>query len=231
MKKTNKIIIDLIEKIEKAGKWEKTFISLNAYNPITKKHYKGVNTLLLENGNYATFNQIKKAGGSIKKGSKSSQIIFMSKIIKDNGKGNDENDEKQTYFCTKYFNVFNIDDCENMEKYKQKKDNKKDNEILDDTKLNNIINKYTTKELKNYNTNGSKACYIPATDTVKIPPAKTFKNGAGYYETVLHEIVHSTGHKNRLDRKLVGTLSKDLKSYAKEELIAEFGAMLILKKL
>jgi antirestriction protein ArdC len=43
-----------------------------------------------------------------------------------------------------------------------------------------------------------------------------------YYETLLHELVHSTGHKSRLDRELENGKGKT--AYATEELVAEMGA-------
>ncbi|MFC0416274.1 hypothetical protein ACFFHH_12520 [Cytobacillus solani] len=36
---------------------------MNAVNWLTQKPYRGINTMLLEPGEYATFKQIKDAGG------------------------------------------------------------------------------------------------------------------------------------------------------------------------
>ena len=44
-----------------------------------------------------------------------------------------------------------------------------------------------------------------------------------YYSTLFHELTHSTGHKNRLDRK--NKFDDHKKSYAYEELIAEIGSI------
>ncbi|MGN0192544.1 MAG: zincin-like metallopeptidase domain-containing protein, partial [Candidatus Gastranaerophilaceae bacterium] len=47
-----------------------------------------------------------------------------------------------------------------------------------------------------------------------------FKDNEGYYSTLLHEMTHWTGHKDRLNR-----LNKyDIEDRAYEELIAEIGA-------
>ena len=54
-----------------------------------------------------------------------------------------------------------------------------------------------------------------------MPGFQRFHNSEGYYKTLYHELIHSTGHKSRLNRDLsnyFGTLN-----YGKEELIAELG--------
>ena len=51
-------------------------------NFITKQEYKGVQRVLLPLGSYATFNQIKKAGGRLKKGAKSIELTFLKEIKK-----------------------------------------------------------------------------------------------------------------------------------------------------
>ena len=57
---TNKII----EQLEK-GKipWNKPWASANAINYVSRKPYRGINILLLDAGEYLTFNQVKAAGG------------------------------------------------------------------------------------------------------------------------------------------------------------------------
>lgn len=62
----------IIEKLEKGVvPWRKPWgnsSSTTAVNWTNQKAYRGINTLLLEPGEYATFNQIKAAGGKVKKG-------------------------------------------------------------------------------------------------------------------------------------------------------------------
>jgi antirestriction protein ArdC len=54
---------------------------------------------------------------------------------------------------------------------------------------------------------------------------KLFDSAEEFYATSFHELVHSTGHKSRLDRPEItheGIMLAD--SYSKEELVAEMGA-------
>jgi len=71
----------------------------------------------------------------------------------------------------------------------------------------------------------SHAAYDVAADCILLPHRDQFSSTAGYYATWAHEAVHSTGHCSRLNRDMTGCFGSDL--YAREELIAELGAVLI----
>lgn len=77
---------------------------------------------------------------------------------------------------------------------------------------------------------GAMACYLPALDRIRLPGRSAFHSPAAFYATWAHEAVHSTGHASRLNRDLSGCLGGEAsaeRTYAREELIAELGAMLI----
>jgi antirestriction protein ArdC len=79
------------------------------------------------------------------------------------------------------------------------------------------------------------ACYSPARDLVILPKKEQFnigknaeeifKDGMEYYSSALHEMTHSTGTPNRLNREK-GARFGDAK-YAKEELVAELTAAMV----
>ena len=72
---------------------------------------------------------------------------------------------------------------------------------------------------------GGEAFYSPSKDYIQMPPKTDFRCTEGYYSTLLHELVHFTGHPSRLDRaQRCGRFSKD---YAFEELIAEMSSLFI----
>ncbi|GEL77237.1 zincin-like metallopeptidase domain-containing protein [Tenuibacillus multivorans] len=72
------------------------------------------------------------------------------------------------------------------------------------------------------------AYYQPAIDKVNVPPLSHFENPEEYYSTFFHEIVHSTGHKKRLNRKGIEEIAAfGDETYSKEELIAEMGAAML----
>lgn len=68
------------------------------------------------------------------------------------------------------------------------------------------------------------AFYRPGEDAIYLPEKKQFSSEEGYYSTALHELSHWTGHESRLNREFgpFGSIA-----YAKEELRAEIGSMMI----
>ena len=77
-------------------------------------------------------------------------------------------------------------------------------------------------------TEGKEAAYFPKSDLIKMPDIRQFtgKNKetgeAHYWATLWHEVIHWTGHPDRLGRDQNTDPSSD--AYAFEELIAEMGA-------
>ena len=69
---------------------------------------------------------------------------------------------------------------------------------------------------------GDVACYMPTPDGIRLPNVGDFDSEDHFKSTALHEAVHSTGHKSRLDRDLKN--GPGSKGYAFEELVAEMGS-------
>lgn len=68
--------------------------------------------------------------------------------------------------------------------------------------------------------------------TVVMPLTSQFDSEADYWSTLLHEIVHSTGHRKRLDREGISAPhKKGDDAYALEELIAETGSAFLCAQL
>ena len=72
---------------------------------------------------------------------------------------------------------------------------------------------------------GNRACYWPGIDQISMPKRETFVSSEAYYSTLYHELCHSTGHPDRLNRKtLVAGAPFRSPVYSREELTAEMGA-------
>lgn len=69
---------------------------------------------------------------------------------------------------------------------------------------------------------GDKACFVPALNFIVLPDPESFENVEHYHATKLHELVHWSGHKTRLDRDLKNRFGT--RAYAAEKLVAELGA-------
>jgi antirestriction protein ArdC len=77
---------------------------------------------------------------------------------------------------------------------------------------------------------GDRACYLPEPDRIQLPERGAFHSAGALYATWAHEAIHSTGHSSRLARDLSGGMGADGdggRAYAREELVAELGAVLL----
>src|SRR3990167_1755464 len=102
----------IITMLETCGTFEKPWIGdINPHNPTTKKDYNGINTLLLamtpfKSNHWASFKQWQEKGATVRKGEKSTMIVFW-KMLK---KNNPENPDKPDMIpLLRYYNVFNAE--------------------------------------------------------------------------------------------------------------------------
>ncbi|MED4456166.1 zincin-like metallopeptidase domain-containing protein [Metabacillus fastidiosus] len=214
---TNKII----EKLEQGTiPWRKPWTGqAMAVNWNTQKPYRGINTMLLEPGEYATFKQISEAGGKVKKGAKSEIVVFWKFLEKENEEG-----EKENIPFLKYYRVFNI--ATQVEGLKSKRGEVETYTHDKMEECENIIKGYMDKPSFSFKNDG--AYYIPSLDNLNMPPMKHFPKLEEYYSTFFHELIHSTGHKSRLNRDgIIGITHFGSETYSKEELVAELGAQML----
>lgn len=210
-------IIDLLE--QGVIPWRMPFQSSRAVNWNTQRSYRGINMLLLQEGEYATFNQIKKAGGKVKKGSKSYPIVFWKMVEKED----QETGEDKKFPIARMYRVFEINtQVEGLES--KKKIVEYHNDPIKEAEK--VIDNYTNKPTISNEPVG--AWYKPYSDVINVPPMKEFKNINEYYSVMFHELIHSTGHEERLDREgITNTIKFRSERYSVEELIAEIGASIL----
>ena len=230
----NIIIADIIELIEESKElpWEKPWnaAASSPQNMVWQKPYRGINrfmcslTATVRGYNspfWLTFGQVKKAGGKIKKGEKATKIVKWGCIeVKDKQTGEVKDKIWKPF---KYFKIFNVDQCEGIEVPEQEV------ETLDWKPLERcdmIIEGYA--DIPSIGEGGDRACYIPAMDVIKMPNKTTFKSVEGFYATLFHELAHSTGASQRLNRVgVTDPIQFGSHQYSKEELIAEFCSALL----
>lgn len=210
--------------------WQKPWIgSGRAINYVSRKPYKGINTLLLDQpGEYLTFKQCESLGGKVKKGEKSNMIVFFT-FSERKEKGSNGEDKIISFPVLKYYNVFHITQCEGIES-KLETPSLNANPL---TEGETIIDGYVSKSgVKFEPTKGSdRAFYRPAEDRVVVPDISQYKILEEYYSTAFHELTHSTGHSSRLKRfgeKNDGIAAFGNDVYSKEELIAEIGSSMLM---
>lgn len=214
----------IIEQLEQGYiPWEKPWmVSGSAISHATGKPYSFLNQMLLGRpGEYVTFKQCQQEGGKIRKGEKASMIVFWKwlSVI------DEETQEEKNIPFLNYYRVFHITQCEGLQ---SRYAIPVENDIIPDQTADDIIAAYCSSSgVKIVHEEGDRAFYHPSSDTVVLPHRKQFTQTAEYYGTAFHELVHSTGHENRLDR-LHQTAFFGTTAYSKEELIAEVGSAALL---
>lgn len=211
--------------------WQKPWggVRSGAFNRISKRPYSLINQAILEKpGEYATFKQWKDLGGHIKKGAKAEIVVFW-KIIDVEEKNDKGEIEKKKLPLLRYYNVFHISQVEGVEPLKEKLNT----EIEPIEEADRIIKDYVEREQLVFNEcKSNKAYYAPLIDTVVVPLKEQYSNISEYYSTTFHELVHSSGSKNRLNRLETSNLASfGSETYSKEELVAEIGSASILNYL
>lgn len=199
------------------------------FNWTTGKPYSGINTILLwlaqqdagyARGAWATFNQINAAGGRVKRGEKSTEVIFWKPVLRTvqtdaEGAETDEpvKQESRGLICKSY-RVFNIEQTEGVELAPEARVNFEERQANAEAFFRNCG--------ASLREGGSRAFYSPSGDYIQVPRFVDFRRAASYYHVLAHEYAHWTGAAQRLNRDLKGRFGTD--AYAMEELIAEMSA-------
>lgn len=210
--------------------WQKpwTGVQTGAISGATGKPYSLLNQMLLGRpGEWFTFPQIQKLGGKVRKGEKSSMVVFWKQLpIKEANPITGEMEERMIPML-KYFNVFHFDQTEGIDRKTITIDPNAIDPATDET-ADSIIADYLQRSgVKLEHRQGDEAYYRPSADTVVLPLREQFPSMAEYYSTAFHELTHSTGHSSRLDRISRKAFFGN-EEYSKEELVAEIGAAALL---
>ncbi|MFW6173864.1 MAG: ArdC family protein [Elusimicrobiota bacterium] len=217
----------IISKLEQGtAPWQKPWKGGSSYAPVnlkSKKPYRGINIFLLGCAGYssrywASFKQVQQMGGKVKKGEKGHLCVFWKILSKKEHDKNGEEVEKNIPLL-RYYKVFNLDQVEGIE------DPDGDNFVAEHNSIEaaqNIIENMPNKPKITYNE--QRAYYRPSEDKVNIPKIESFVSSEEFYSTSFHELVHSTGHKSRLNRKEINQSFFGDQDYSFEELVAEFGS-------
>ena len=245
-KKVSSEIIDQI----KAGvaPWQKPWKpgeQISAENFSTGQKYSGGNSLYLMSrairdgrgdNRWGTYNQIREAGGQVRKGEKGTQVLFFtdrnSRVAKDEkgqtmknkeGKTIYEEQKRETPICKQY-TVFNVEQAEGLELKPREGQVRPEWDAHRDAEKVIAASGPTVQHVA-----GDRAYYRMAEDKIVLPEPGQFPTRNGYYQTALHECGHATGHPDRMNREtLKDGLEKGFGSpeYAREELRAEISAMM-----
>lgn len=223
-------------------------------NVVTGRTYSGINVLLLwidaadkgfTSHRWLTFKQALDVGGYVRKGEKSTLVTlfkpFEKKLSDEQGKplfdeqGNAVVSRRNLMTC---FHLFNVEQCENLpEKLLTPVgvagDAVKAPEQHDIERIQRAEMVAACSGVPVVHRYQNRAFYNSGADRITMPEAVQFNRPADYYSTLLHELVHSTGHISRLAREGIMSSSHRFGDpvYAFEELVAEIGSAFLCAEL
>ncbi len=229
---TNQIIAAIEKGADKFQMpWHRTgTATMSPMNIDTGNAYRGINIVSLwaaaqvrnfDTGIWGTYRQWQNAGCQVRKGEKSSLVIFYKEFERDD-EDSDRNDEQpRKRLMARASRVFNVAQVDGYTP-------KEVEPVANPVASIDAADRFITATKAKISHGGESAYYAPATDVIQMPPRESFHGTAtssateAYYSTLLHELTHWSGHKSRCDRFTDGAFKKD--DYAREELVAELGA-------
>lgn len=204
--------------------WAKSWNSASNLRPLRHngEPYRGINVLLLwiaaAEGGFAspfwmTYKQAQEFGGQVRKGEKSTTVVYAGIIEKEDIT---DPDRINKIPFMKTYAVFNASQIDNLpEKYS--------------TASTDPIADHLTDAYKFFTATGAdiregfnNAYYVPSKDYIAMPTRESFATPEDHASTLAHELIHWTGPKDRLNRYVKA--ENGTKDYALEELVAEIGA-------
>ncbi|HDH1871643.1 TPA: zincin-like metallopeptidase domain-containing protein [Enterobacter ludwigii] len=196
-------------------------------NYATGMGYSGMNIMLLwcsaseqgfNDSRWMTYKQAKAEGGQVRKGEHGTTAIFYTMLERENNEG-----ETEYIPMLKTFTVFNVEQIDGL--------------TLSDEAVfpAEIFEPLPQAEALFRNSGatiiakGQNAFFAPSTDEIHLPERRLFSDAANFYATGMHELVHWSGAKSRLNREMKGKFGSE--DYAFEELIAELGSAFLMADL
>jgi antirestriction protein ArdC len=193
--------------------------------------YSGINVLLLWSeatarsygaSTWMTFRQAQELGACVRKGETGSMVVYANRVTKTETDSSGQDIERDIAFL-KAYTVFNVEQIDGLgDRYADSSD-----EIarrpIDRIAHADAFFAATGAIIRH---GGAKAFYAPGPDMIQMPPIETFRDAESYYATLAHESIHWAGASHRLDRDQ-SRYAKDRSERAREELIAELGAVFL----
>lgn len=203
-------------------------------NAATGRHYHGVNILLLtlrqlgqeyEYPLWLTLRQANERGGRVRKGERGQMIVFATRRTEEvRNETTGEVEEKSRRFWRPFW-VFNVAQLEGVSFALPSPPMRPFTPIEAAARL--WAGYRGAPRVRHV---GDRAVYLrPPKDEIHMPAPERFESDAAYYRALLHEGVHSTGAKHRLNRSTLEQAGKfGDANYSQEELVAEIGSAMLM---
>jgi antirestriction protein ArdC len=204
-------------------------------NAHTGNRYNGINILSLwvaaeargfSAPIWGTYRQWAEKGAQVRKGEKSSLVVFYREFETDPDPQDQTDDGKRRMARASY--VFNASQVDGFELPAAP-------EPLGPVERIDGADRFVNATGAVVGHGGDRAFYRPSTDSIQMPDeglftgTETMNRSEAYYATLVHELVHWSGAKHRLDRQMGKRFGGH--AYAAEELVAEIGAAFLCAEL
>lgn len=204
-------------------------------NALTKKPYNGINIVSLwvaaECLGYAapvwaTYRQWSELGAQVRKGERSSLVVFYKEYVTDPNPDEADDDGKRRVARASYvFNAAQVDGFTLPDAPQP----------LGPIERIEAADQFIRATGTRIEHGGDRAFYRPSTDYIQMPDedrfcgTDTMSRSEGYYAVLAHECIHWSGAEKRLNREF-GKRFGDA-AYAAEELVAEIGSAFLCAEL
>lgn len=216
-----------MEHIETRGTlpWVRPWNSIPPMNAVSGRQYRGVNRLILsmsgfDDPRWLTFRAVSELGGRVNKGSRGTTVCYW------HFDEDDQNSSKSRCWMRTY-TLFNVQQTTGLDLPQLHRREEPTAEPLQ--ALADLLQRYEDRPDCCRSTDG--AFYVPATDTVWLPPSYEFTTPEMFVSVALHEYAHSTGAAHRLARPGVLSVERGSAKYAEEELVAQIGSEFLMQEL
>lgn len=197
----------------------------------SEKAYRGINVVTLwveaqlkgyELPVWGTYKQFQEKGCQVRRGEKSSMIVFYKTIEfeRDAAEIKEGEDSTGSAWLARGYHVFNVAQVDGYAMPEKP--------ALVPVDRDDRIEAFIGAMNVPIQWGGHAAYYRPGDDRIQMPDAGLFKGTdpatarEAMLATLLHEGIHATGHKKRLDRDFTAKFSTEAR--AREELVAELGS-------
>ena len=228
---------------EESALWDKGFNRVNLFpnNPASGTIYQGTSKFILmlksikkeyNDPRWMTFAQAKMLGAQVMRGEKATSCIhWKTKKITEKDKNDnillDEEGKPKTkeILIPCPYAVFNVKQIKGLDL--PSFDVSKDVTWGPHERTEALI--ANSKAKIKFNLGIEAPFYTPLWDEIHMPTKGQFKSANAYYDTLLHELCHWTGHETRLNRlKTNDRISEYYREeYSREELRAEIGSSIL----
>ena len=227
-------IIQLLDRME-LPPWEKQGRSPGDPEPINAvslRPYQGINhwlTLIAreemgyQDSRWVTTNQIEHLGGEVREGEVDTRLIFWKSVT---GKSRENPEQAETFSVLRSYRVFNLEQTRNC-RVGPPPERPRTAGCPTERADAIIFNMPRPPALVAFDDGSRAPEYLPGSDQVRVPRKSRQASPESWYNAVFHQLIHSTGHPDRLGRFDLDQQAGGLHTPSREELAAAMGAGLL----